>query len=408
MTTINKKKGPKKRRRNSAKTNNKKAQDLQLQNRLEFHRHAVALMPTDDEGDAAVAYELQRRQSRVGSRVCSCKASRSATCRHLKELSRASRLFGGQKGHPNRADIFAASPWYSLAKTLARNDRQTAESIQIREMAGEDVDSIEVLGRDGRLRLVYHSIGTDRDRFIQRFLLRIKGHKLPTRADVLGRLAMMTQSDDERLLQQKGLKTRRQAFEKSFWYRFAYHGFREFGSGGCLFKTAIEPGSGAFRLIGVDRQGGDLFAVSVSRSDVGQVLTDINASLVPDTGPTIGPHPLQSFYYVGLNDSLSLDIRPMLELSLADGSTRLFDKASLAPYQYGDLFYLDEVGMLLQDRAPAKPPAFVNSAPMEIPQKQVPYFLAEHAVELQQDQFRLDESVKALEMKKGLSEQNNS
>jgi SNF2 family DNA or RNA helicase len=88
----------------------------------------------------------------------------------------------------------------------------------------------------------------------------------------------------------------------------------------------------------------------------------------------------------------------MLELSLADGTTRLFDKASLAPYQYGNLFYIEEVGMLLPDQAPVKPPAFVNAAPMVIPQRQVPYFLAQHAAGLQQDPFRLDDSVKTLEI----------
>jgi hypothetical protein len=131
---------------------------------------------------------------------------------------------------------------------------------------------------------------------------------------------------------QKGLKTWRQTFEVSLWHRFAYHGFKEFGSGGCRFKTAIEPGNGAFRLIGIDGRGLDLFAVSVARGDVEAVLKTIDASLLSDAGPTIGRLPLQSFYHVGLNTSLALEIRPMLELSLADGGVRVFDQASLAPY----------------------------------------------------------------------------
>jgi hypothetical protein len=62
----------------SAKTDNPADQDRQLRNRLEFHRHAVALMPTVDDGDSAVAYEVQNSQGRVGSRACSCKASATA------------------------------------------------------------------------------------------------------------------------------------------------------------------------------------------------------------------------------------------------------------------------------------------------------------------------------------------
>ncbi|MEJ2642515.1 MAG: DEAD/DEAH box helicase [Desulfosarcinaceae bacterium] len=382
------------------KTDTASNQDFQLQHRIEFHRHAIALMPTDEDVDAAVAYEIQNRRGRVGSRVCSCKAAskRSQTCRHLKELSRASRLFEDREGHPNMAASFTASPWYSLAQALARNDRQPVESIQIRAMAKAGEGSIEILGHDGRLRLVYHSTGSDRDRFMQRFRLKTRGQQLPTRAEVLGRLAMMTQSDDERLLLQKGLKTWRQIFEDSLWHRFAYHGFKEFGSGGCRFKTAIASGKGSFRLIGVDGQGFDLFTVSVSRSDVEQVLTTIGATFLSDAGPTIGPYPLRTFYHVGLNASLALEIRPMLELSMADGTTRIFDKASLAPYRYGNLYYLDELDMLLSEIDPAKPPAFAKAAPMVIPKQEVPYFLAEHATELGQDRFRLVDSVKALKI----------
>jgi hypothetical protein len=398
MTTSPRKDGLKNRSRNTAKAGHRTDRDLQLLKCFEFHRYAAALMPTDDDADAAVAYEIKSGPGRVGSRVCTCKASakRSTTCRHLKALSRALRLFEGRKGDPDLAAGFAASAWYALAQALARNDRLPVESIQIRELAEKGVDGIEVLGRDGQSRLVYHSTGTDGDRFIQRLLLKIKGHKRPTRAEALGRLASMTQTDDERLLQRKGLKTWRQTFEESLWHRFAYHGFREFGDGGCRFKTAIEPGSGEFRLIGVDGQGLELFTLSIPPGDVEPVLKKIGASLLPDAGPTIGTLALHSFYHVGLNASLALEIRPMLELALADGNTRIFDQASLAAYQYGKLFYLPELGMLLPDLAPANPPAFVETAPMVIPQKEVPHFLAEHAAEFGQDRFRLGDSVKAL------------
>jgi hypothetical protein len=394
MPTTKKKNNLKRIRRISAKKDEKADQNCRLLNRLEFHRHAFALMPTDDENDTDVAYEVRSRPGSVGSRVCSCKSS--ATCRHLKALSIATRLFEGTSGHPNQATSFANSLWYSLAQTLAHNDRQPVESIQIRKKAGEGGDGLEVLGRDGRLRLVYHANGNARTRFLQRFVLKLKGNRGPTRADVLERLATMTQSDDERLLGQKGLKTRRQSFEENLWHRFAYHGFRECGDDGCRFKTAVEQDSGAFQLIGVDDRGGDLFTLFVSPGDVEPVLRKIGAALLTGAGPTIGPHPLQSFYHVGLNESLALEIRPMLELSLADGSTRIFDKALLAPYQYGDLFYIDEVGMLLPVQGQEKPPAFAKGAPLVIPQKEVPYFLAEHAAVLQQDRFRLDDSAKEL------------
>jgi hypothetical protein len=121
-------------------------------------------MPTEDDRDAAVAYEILNRQGRVGSRICACREARSATCRHLKELAHAYRWFEGQTGQSSPAASFTTSTWYSLAQTLARNNRQPVESIQIRKMEAEGEGGLKVLGHDGRLRLVYHSIGSDRDR----------------------------------------------------------------------------------------------------------------------------------------------------------------------------------------------------------------------------------------------------
>lgn len=62
-------------------------------------------------------------------------------------------------------------------------------------------------------------------------------------------MKLLTLSEDERKLMDIGMKTRRQAMEDSFWYRMAYHAFRELGAGGFSWDHEIDEVSGQFRLI---------------------------------------------------------------------------------------------------------------------------------------------------------------
>ena len=63
----------------------------------------------------------------------------------------------------------------------------------------------------------------------QKLTTSFKGNSIPGRGTVLQRLALMTLTENERMMHDKGFKTRLQVMEESFWYRVAYHGYREFG-----------------------------------------------------------------------------------------------------------------------------------------------------------------------------------
>ena len=73
---------------------------------------------------------------------------------------------------------------------------------------------------------------------------------MPTRGEVIRQLSLLTLTENESVLMDRGLKTRRQVLEETFWYKFAYHCFREFGSNGCTLHPAVEESSGAFMVTG--------------------------------------------------------------------------------------------------------------------------------------------------------------
>jgi len=52
----------------------------------------------------------------------------------------------------------------------------------------------------------------------------------------------------ERVMAEKGLQSRRQAFESGFWYRFAYHCFRVSGDGGVMLKAEKDEKDGAIAI----------------------------------------------------------------------------------------------------------------------------------------------------------------
>ena len=77
---------------------------------------------------------------------------------------------------------------------------------------------------------------------------------MPTRGEIIRQLSLLSLTENERALMDHGLKTRRQVLEETFWYKFAYHCFRELGSNRCTLHPAIDETSGAFMVTGTAAQ----------------------------------------------------------------------------------------------------------------------------------------------------------
>jgi|GEM_PF-171851 len=373
-------------------------QDL---DRLEFFRHGMALMPDPCDPYPAVAYDVTSAHGFLGHRFCSCRNPAKTTCDHLKALSRIGHVFQNRY-QPGAAEAFERSFWHRLAVVLADNCRETLETIQLMTSgAKEEEGGLVAAGRSKEPLLVYLSRGGDRSRFIERLTLSGDAAAVPTRADVLRQLALMTMTGNEMVLRDKGLKTARQSFESKFWQRFAYHGFKEFGHDGCRLHPAVDETSGEFILSGKDGSDQVIFHLPVPRDRVKRLLKELKDVLTNQHGLSIQPVSLDAVFDVTLSEGLDLEIQPLLRLVRQNGEHRFFKREDLKKFQYGDLYYIKELGMLVEDHYPAPPPRFAGPVRTVLQGSQVPQFLAEYGAVLNQELFRLDEQVRQLKIMTG-------
>ncbi|MBW1867185.1 MAG: DEAD/DEAH box helicase, partial [Deltaproteobacteria bacterium] len=233
----------------------------------------------------------------------------------------------------------------------------------------------------------------------ERCLILTDETSVPTRGNILSRLALLTLTDNERVMHASGLKSRRQVMEDSFWFRFAYHGYREFGQNGCLFHGAVDETSGMFFIKGENSNGDVIFTLEVPRRKVKRVLNALKNQLSNQHGVTICPVPLDTIFDVRMNKDLDLEIRQLIRVIQKKGEVRFFDRKDLKKYQYGDLYYIPELNILTDDSNPGRA-VYNPNEPVTalIKRSQVPEFLTEHGEDLKQEGYRLDKSVRKLEI----------
>jgi SNF2 family DNA or RNA helicase len=364
--------------------------------RLEFHRNAAALMPDPADRFPGIAIQVRAQAGSTGQRFCSCRTGRSKTCAHLKDLSRI--LSGADKKIEAESlyEDFRKSIWYRLAEALAEGSPETPETVTLRNARCNDSPVIEVLGRSGHRLMSYLSQGPDRSRFLERCILS-PDTSVPTRGRVIQQLSLLTLTDAERILADRGMKTRRQAMEENFWYRAAYHGYREAGSSGKFLYATIEKNTGEFVLTcrGAD---GPLSAADIPRHRVKSILNRLGGQVFNESGESIAPLSLDSIFDVRLNEEMDLEIRPMLRMIQKNGEARFFQRENLERFRYGDLYYIQELGILVEDRYPEPPPEKFKDVKTVISKSQVPEFLSEFGTDLEGDSFQVDTQVQRLEI----------
>ena len=362
---------------------------------LEFHRHGLALMPDATQRFPAVAYMVKEETKRAGYRFCSCRGSSSQTCPHLKKLSQLSKtLADGDTGRP---EAFRNSFWYRFAEAMADSRRHELDTVRLRGFDEHGASGeLRVYSKANDTILSYLSEGPDRSRLVERCTRSTGPDAVPTRADVLQRLALMTLTDAERVMEEKGFKSVRRSLEEQFWYRLAYHGFREFGTEGCVLSPAIEESSGDFFIQGTAPEGQPLFRAPVCRKQVESVLAKLRGALVNKDGLAVEPLCLDAVFDVALNKAMEIEIRPMLRQIRQNGKARFFEREELAPFQYGKLYYIKELGTLVEDRPLKPPPSFARLKKTVVEKSRVPLFLADHGIDLEPDLFRVAPEVRNL------------
>lgn len=369
--------------------------------RLEFHRNAVALMPDPADRRPGIAFQVDGGPKKAAQQFCSCRTSGPATCAHQKELSRILAAWHNASDGRPFYDHFQSGLWHRLATAFADEERETPATIRLAALKSNGRKGVKIIGGNNRTLLTYVSAGLDRARFLERCTQPPGDAAVPTRGEVIRQLSLLTLTENESVLMDRGLKTRRQVLEETFWYKFAYHCFREFGANGCTLQPAVEESSGAFMVAGIKPQDEEVFRLEIPRSRVKRVLQECDGMLSNQHGLAIHPIPLDAIFDVKLTSKLHLEIRPLLRLIQKNGEAKFFQREELKRFQYGDLYYIKELNLLAEDRYPEPPPkSFVEPVKTVIKKSQVPSFLDRHAAELESATFQVDESIRRLKILK--------
>ena len=345
---------------------------------LEFHRYAYALLPSPDDQTPGVAFFVKPPGKDTTFRFCTCEEQEHGTCRHIHDLMAAYKAFTSPGRGTSPENEFKASLWYRLASVMSDDPGPAADQILTREVMRGDTPVITASGPDGSELLTCFSHKVDASRLLERF----GHHTAPLRGEILDKLMLLTLSEQERLMSERGYKTRRQVFEQSFWYRIAYHGYREFGPAGCTFHPAIEEASGRFTVS--CRLGGDatVLRLNIPGDRVKRLLSEFGSHLANQHDFAIHPIPLKSVFKVTEDTALDLELHPMIRMLQENGEEALFAGEDLARYRYGTLVYLKDLGLMAELESEHRTRRFRAPVKMVLKKSQVPAFLEAHGEEL--------------------------
>ena len=367
--------------------------------RVEFHRHGLALFPDHADRRPGIAMLVEGNRTRLKQRFCSCTVSGSRTCRHIRKLIQIRKNLTAMLAGKTPEEDFRSSPWHAFAEIIADGSVERPDTVRVGTAGSGDREVIRIFASTGEEMLSYRKKAPGSSRFLERCVA-VGGEddSVPRRAEILSRLGLMTLTENERMMGERGFKTRRQAMEESFWYRAAYHGYREFGHEGCTFHPAIEETSGKFTVSVAGRDGEDLFRMVIPRPRVKRLLAAFSDLLPNQHQLAIHPIPLKSIFMVSRDTELDMEVRPMIELIQENGESRFFEREDLKRFQYGELIYIREMGILAELEPDGRRAARKFRAPvkMVLKKSQVPLFFEEFAEDGQDSSRLVDSRLKPL------------
>lgn len=363
---------------------------------LEFHRTGIGLVP-DRPGERHTAIYVARVPgSDKALRSCTCEASKKKTCDHLKELSQAVAEIEKALWVSRWEAAFEASVWYRLARLLFEGDPQASAKVRVLRVPREDGTLIRVTSPRGDELADYLDTSPARVRFLERTgKAALDGDGIFDRAGLLERLALFQATEQERLFHKAGMKTQRQTWEESFWFRLAYHCVREMEEEARgTFHPAVDEASGRFTFTYREPEGGEVVRFTVPRDRVRAALQLLAAEYPEQADLAVRPIPLKSIFRVTQETELDLEVRPVILALQANGEERFLERRDVEKFRYGSLIYVKDLGVLAELEREGKERKFKAPVSMKLQRSQVPSFLAEHAEALGEGLLVLDEPLR--------------
>lgn len=362
----------------------------------ELHRTGVGLVPPPGDGETALYVGEVPGLSRP-LRSCTCKVSRRKTCAHLQLLAEGVREIDRRYPAGSWERVFSAAVWYRLARVLFEGRRQELASVEVAAVERDGAPALKVSGDGGRELAQYLDVSPSRQRFLERLGKTPRERRSCDRAALLESLALLQATSEERLLNKRGGRTQRQAWEASFWHRLAYHCVRETGLRDGSFHPAVDQATGRFTLTFRDAGGRPLVEVTVPPERVAAALALLAAEFPEQEDLAIHPVPLKSIFRVSQETDLDLvEVRPAIVALQEGGEERFFEQQDFERFRYGNLVWVKELGVLAELERESRRRRFKAPARMRLARSQVPGFLAEYSDALAEGSLVLDDPLEGL------------
>ena len=215
---------------------------------VEFFRHGFALVPDPRDKQPGIAFHVQDKKNGVDHWGCLCGAK--GNCKHLKELSGIVGFIDKNKPKLLTHSEFLASPWHRIASILySESSEIKMDDVRFEESTKQKVIGTIQLVDDRGLPLVEMVKGHPiTERWLGRLGLVPKKLKSLSSRKAIECLQPLVYTPSEKEMNNCGVLTRKQDFEKTFWYRFAYHFYREIETPDLHFEAEIDKKSGIFWL----------------------------------------------------------------------------------------------------------------------------------------------------------------
>ena len=375
---------------------------------LEFLRYGFGLVAEPGDADPGLAVMATLPTKASASRPhksCNCKAAKKANCRHLRSLASLASEFRKATGGRDGGEAFVASSWHALGELLHRGETQPCLGVRVARADASATACVTFARGDGRELACWLDGSSARDRLLDRAGLSPKTEQETGRFAALKKLGLLIRSDTEQKMNAAGVRTQRQDREESFWGRFTYHCFREYGTHAGSFEPSIDRGSGEFTLTWRANAAGTAeptLRLVVPRTEVRSVLKFLATTFPDERTIAIHPIPLKTLFVIAPTTELDqVEVRPMLQALQASGEQRFLERADVAKFSYGDdLVYVEELGVLAELERPDRPRRFIAPEAVKLARSQVPGFLSAHQDALADETLVLDESLRSLAIRR--------
>ncbi len=370
---------------------------------FELHRKGIGLVPENGKGQEGSAIFIEQPGAERPLRSCTCELSKRKTCSHLKALGRGvTRLRDTYPGE-SWDEVFSKTIWYRLAHQLFDGLALACSEVRVTQVDSEPGSFVRVTAPHGQEVARYFDPSPARARFLERIGKSSGNGDYTDRAGLLDRLHLFQASPEERQLNKHGMKTNRQTWEESFWYRLAYHCTREFGDRvgegtAETFYPAVNQTTGDFTLTFQRSEDEPLVKIVVPRLRVQAVLQLLRESFPGQEDLAIYPLPLQSIFRVTQETELDLLVRPVIRVLQMKGQERFYNGEDLEKFRYGNLVYVRELRVLAELEREGEVRKFRTPKLLRLKRSQVPSFLDEHAEEIAAGTLVLDEPLRGLEI----------